>query len=222
MDHIVATQWIGFDTASTYSSVLYFSFPLLCAIGPSLGVVEDVRSEFSLRMLQARKAHFAMNSLVISFLGGALTATIPLIVDYMFALLLFPNRVPNLLVNYNDTVLPAFTFLGGRYYTRPADIILLYIIVAGLWGGVYGLTSLLSGVLSKNLYVSMSAPFSLTVIITVVTNIIPNYVISPIYSMMPVSPEPLGAPVALLITYTTVLLLITGGGYYAIRRIQIL
>ncbi|MGA3322781.1 Hsp70 family protein, partial [Lactiplantibacillus pentosus] len=68
---------------NAWTIALFLGMPLLSALSTSQLIGEDVRTGFYQHILQHKKqSNYLIKSLLISFIGGALTIVIPLLIDF--------------------------------------------------------------------------------------------------------------------------------------------
>ncbi|MGA3486357.1 hypothetical protein ACA611_17325, partial [Lactiplantibacillus plantarum] len=102
----------------------------------------------------------------VTYLYGFITAALPLSLDYLLVLWLFPNVTPNMVLNRGDGVglgpiESTLTYWADQYYKNPILVVILYILLIGFISGLYALFSMFIGIVSRNRYVAISASFLL-------------------------------------------------------------
>ena len=122
---IAINEWMNAGTDWRFINIFSFILPILCSLGPSLAITEDLQSGFTNHLAQFSLNRYLVTNLSISFIGGILTGVIPSILDYIMALWFFPNKIPNLVINYGEAV-DAMTSYGYKlYYQNPIFIVLI-------------------------------------------------------------------------------------------------
>ncbi|MGA3322730.1 hypothetical protein, partial [Lactiplantibacillus pentosus] len=104
LDYTSSNQWIGFVVDMTYPALFFFLLPLLASLGPGLIAQEDIKNGFNLRLVQQSLKAYMQSNLLVTYLYGFITAALPLSLDYLLVLWLFPNVTPNMVLNRGDGV----------------------------------------------------------------------------------------------------------------------
>ncbi|BDR55611.1 hypothetical protein [Xylocopilactobacillus apis] len=211
INHVAIFEWIGFDLNMVFPNFFYLVLPILCSLGPSLAITEDLKSGFASRMTQFSFRRYLIGNLGISFLWGAFTVIIPLLIDCLTALWLFPNVTPNLIASYGLEIVPGLTYGAKLFYQQPFLLVLGYIILGGITGGIYALISVLSGIISRNLYLAASTPLILVTIVTLISNVFPKFIYSPTYIMMPSSQKSIPPLNIVCVIYSLIIVGLIGG-----------
>ncbi|WP_047021734.1 hypothetical protein [Levilactobacillus brevis] len=221
LDYTSSNQWIGFVVDMTYPALFFFLLPLLASLGPGLIAQEDIKNGFNLRLVQQSLKAYMQSNLLVTYLYGFITAALPLSLDYLLVLWLFPNVTPNMVLNRGDGVGlgpigSTLTYWADQYYKNPILVVILYILLIGFISGLYALFSMFIGIVSRNRYVAISASFLLALGSTILVASFPNVIYSPIYITMPSSPMPLPNLTSLLVLMAIILILLIGGIIYGI------
>ncbi len=214
---IAINEWMNAGIDWMFINIFSFILPILCSLGPSLAITEDLQSGFTNHLAQFSLNRYLVTNLSISFMGGMLTGVIPSILDYIMALWFFPNKIPNLLINYGEAM-DAMTSYGYKlYYQNPIFIVLISLSIIGVTGGIYSLLSILSGLIFKNRYFAMSSPFILTTILTLIADNFPDHFYSPVYIVFGRSVHDLPPINGLILTYTLLIIGLIGIIYYEFK-----
>lgn len=202
--NLAISEWIIFDFRGPFTDIFLFSLPILCSLGASLVITEDLQSGFANHLVQFSLKKYLINNLIVAFSSGVLTGVIPLLLDYIMAIWFFPNKVPNLVVNHGANAINTYGI--KLFYKQPFLIILLYLTIVGVTGGIYSLISVLSGIMSRNRYIAMSFPFLLVTILTIGSDFLPNYIFSPTYIMVGNSPRSLPPLTGVITVYFLIII----------------
>lgn len=174
------TQWISFNT-DPWTIALFLSLPLLSTLSAAQIIGEDARSGFIAHIGQYRRLrHYLLANLGVSFIGGALTIVVPLIVDFIGMWCFLPNITPDPLLNANMPLLPDTTYFASLYYTHPLTLVVIYVLLAGAVAGLFGLLSAVVSLFVDNRFVALGFGFTLTMMLNVLTNAMPRVVFSPV------------------------------------------
>lgn len=187
------SEWIIFDFRNSFSDIFLFSLPILCSLGSSLALTEDLRSGFVDHLTQFSFKRYLSTNLGVTFFSGFLTGALPILLDYFLSIWFFPNRTPDLITGYGAN--PTETYALSLFYEQPFLLMLVYLTLIGVTCGIFSLISAFSGIISRNLYIAMSFPLVLVIILTVASDFLPNFIYTPIYFLFGNSPRnlpPLG------------------------------
>ncbi len=107
----------------TYPALFFFLLPLLASLGPGLIAQEDIKNGFNLRLVQQSLKAYMQSNLLVTYLYGFITAALPLSLDYLLVLWLFPNVTPNMVLNRGDGVGlgpigSTLTYWADQYYKK--------------------------------------------------------------------------------------------------------
>lgn len=195
------SEWIIFDFRNSFSDIFLFSLPILCSIGPSLALTEDLRSGFVDHLTQFSFKRYLSTNLGVVFCSGFCTGALPILLDYLLSIWFFPNRIPDLIINYSAS--PNQIYALNLFYQQPFLLMLVYLTFIGITCGIFSLISAFSGVISRNLYIAMSVPFVLVTLLTVISDLFPDSFYSPTYFLSGNNPgflPPLGWLIAVYLT----------------------
>lgn len=207
------TQWLTFNT-DPWTIGYYLGLPLLCGLSASQLVGQDLQSGF----FEQTVPHFGIKrylfqTQLISFFSGALTASIPLIIDFLTLWCLLPVIQPDRIMNTNLPLLPATSFFANLYYSAPLQLVVIYISLAALIGGAYALFSTMLAWYSTNLFVRMGTGFLLTMLLNVLSGVFPERIYSPVLLIMGNSPTFLLPFRKFMLAIALVFVLIMVGNY---------
>lgn len=172
-------RWISFDSGS-WTIIFFWLIPIISALGLSQIVHDDISSGFFWQQVSKQGVvKYLFNTIPTIFVSGFLTILIPLSINLFFAWSLFPTIKPDLILNANSAILPQTTFLAHQYYTHPLILVLLYLVLPTLLGGLFALFSAMLELFTKNQFVSITAGFLVALLLTLGETIFPQKVFSP-------------------------------------------
>ncbi|AVK63499.1 hypothetical protein C5Z26_05005 [Lactobacillus sp. CBA3606] len=173
-------RWISFDSSS-WTIAFFWVIPIISALSASQIVSDDIKSGFFWQQISKQGIiKYFCYTFPISFFSGLLTVLIPLLVNLFFAWSLFPTLKPDLILNANAAILPQSTFLASEYYTNPANLVLLYLLLPALLGGGFALFSATLAFFINNQFANLTAGFLITLLLTILATIFPQKIFSPI------------------------------------------
>jgi hypothetical protein len=182
------TQWIDFNTGP-WTVGLLLGLPLLSALSLSQIVSDDLRNGFFWNILNKQSLlKYLTFEQGLSFIGGALTIVVPLLVDLGGLWCLLPKIKPDLIMNANRSYLPQLTYFYQWYYQHPLMLAFFYILLAGFTAGLFALLASTIALYTNNRFIPLGLGFVLTMILNVMNSAFPNLVFSPVLIIMGLSP----------------------------------
>ncbi|MGX7417400.1 hypothetical protein ACWOFR_01210 [Carnobacterium gallinarum] len=187
--HIPSTAWIGNDFSGGYSMLFYFLLPLFSALGANLIVFEDKQDGYFLRFLQKRSiTKYSLSTFSISFFSGFLISFIPLGLNLLIALALFPNIAPDALLNSNLGVSTSSTYFSQLFFSNPYLLIFFYMVMTGCLSALCSCVSATISLYTKNIYTAISSGFLIVLVMTILSYVLPTIVYSPVFILIELSP----------------------------------
>lgn len=212
------TQWISFNTGP-WTIGLFLSLPLLSALSTSQIVGEDIRSGFFFNILRTQSLNkYLFTTLAASFIGGAFTTMLPLLIDFFGVWSFLPSIIPNHILNANMPFTSDFTFFHQCYYNSPQLLVVFYVLLPGAISGLYALFSSILALYTDNLFITLGTGFTLTMILNVLATIAPSTIFSPVLISIGRSPLFLPNITTVLVAYCTALLFLIALGIYGGHR----
>lgn len=132
--------------------------------------------------------HYLLTNLGVSFIGGALTIVVPLLIDFIGVWCFLPHITPNPILNANMPLLPDTTYFASLYYTNPLALVGFYILLAGAVAGMFGLLSAVVSLFVDNRFIALGLGFTLTMMLNVLSNAMPHVAFSPVLLCIGCSP----------------------------------
>lgn len=182
------TQWISFNT-DPWTIALFLSLPLLSTLSAAQIIGEDARSGFIAHIVQYRRLkHYLLTNLGVSFIGGALTIIVPLLIDFIGMWCFLPHIKPDQILNANMSLLPDTTYFASLYYTHPLALVGFYVLLAGAVAGMFGLLGAVVSLFVDNRFIGLGFGFTLTMMLNVLSNALPHMAFSPVLLCIGCSP----------------------------------
>ncbi|HIT90010.1 MAG TPA: hypothetical protein IAC41_06295 [Candidatus Merdenecus merdavium] len=145
----VFNNWIGGEPFSLGSSLYFFVFPLLVALPYGWSYCEEKTSGYH-RYVVAKtgKTKYFLSKYLAVFISGGLAMVIPLIFNFITAMLIFPAITP--IVVY-DTAYGVFggSLMSKLYYTIPFIYLLVYLIIDFVFCGLIACLAFVGSVFIK-------------------------------------------------------------------------
>ena len=164
---ILSQNWIGGDILGTETFLYFLILPILATLPYGLSYFEDKDNGF-LKMIyqRTRREEYIKNKFVATFISGGIAVTVPLIINLMVAMSLFPNIVPD--VSRCTDLIFSNRIFYQIYYSKPLVYITLFLIIDFLFAGMWAVIALLSSYLSDYKVVVLITPFFIQLILEVV------------------------------------------------------
>jgi ABC-type transport system involved in multi-copper enzyme maturation permease subunit len=153
---------------NSYDAVIDARFGLLSVLVPIIAALPfaasyaiDVNSGYIRpSILRAKRFNYLAIKFVVNFVVGGVVVSLPQILLYALASLLFPEGLTTPEVYHQQRVIVAGLW-ETVYWSDPALYIWLVILLSFVFGGVYASIGMAAGSISQNTYVALVAPFIL-------------------------------------------------------------
>lgn len=176
----VSEVWIAGNAANLAGFVYFLVFPILAALPFGTSYFDDNRSGFlkGIYMRVPRRQYLAAKY-VASLLSGGIAVVIPLIVNLMLALVLFPNLLPNAV--YSMSGMGASRMFYEIYYSHPMLYALIFLGIDFLMGGMWACVALAASYLSDYKIIVLISPFFIQLVIHVMCTMLNRSDYSSVY-----------------------------------------
>ena len=133
---VVMQTWIGTDYQFVTNSLFYALLPILAALPYAGTYYEDIKTGYLKNILlhTSRRGYYMAKSFVV-FVMAAITVMIPLLLDLMAVMTIYPLRMPERLEFLAAGILDVNLF-SGLYETNGALYALAFILLDGLFAGL--------------------------------------------------------------------------------------
>lgn len=151
-------KWMGGENYSFQASVYFMWLPILCALPHGTSFVSDCAAGYGNQAAVRggwRKYLGAKYAAV--FLSGGAVAVLPLVFDFTAVNLFLPAVKPQ--AGMGLAAIGEGSFLGGLYFSHPLIYLLCYLLLDGLFYGLFNTLALSAGVLFRNRFAVQLAPF---------------------------------------------------------------
>lgn len=149
---------LGFENTYMLRDIYYLLFPIIVALAGSDLFGEDSRSQ-SYHLIRSRvsKSHYFTVKIMLSFLFGGLVFIIPLLVDFVILLMMYPAKSPDIFlrispVEYGDVMASLFVDFPVIYW-------LIFLLFAFMFGGIFSWIGFLTSLFTVNKYLILLIPF---------------------------------------------------------------
>lgn len=150
--------WLGGECYSLQSTLFYLLIPILCALPYGESWQKDCSGSVGGQaIIRGNKANYIITKMAVSFLVGAVVASLPLIFDFLLTASTIPAIVPK--VGLGLSPISPKKLLCVMYYEHPAIYLALYIALNGVFFGLLNTLSLSARLISSNQNIALLAPF---------------------------------------------------------------
>lgn len=177
------TRSLLFDGFSALQTVYLLIMPLAVSIGVSDIFIQD-RKQHLLHHAYMYHVNKSVDIKVIlySSIIASLLVIIPLLMNLIGEFLILPNISPERYTNNLIGIHSSNTLSVPLYYTMPLLYILLYILLAGIWGAIMNIFGITLSIYTNNRILAMIGPFIFQILLIILTNLsYKPYVVPPIY-----------------------------------------
>ncbi|MGM0126293.1 hypothetical protein IGI37_003722 [Enterococcus sp. AZ194] len=200
LNNIPATTWIGTDFSGSFSMMFYLLLPLFSVLGLNLIAYEDKKSGVTKQYAQKDSLYsYSIKLFIISFFSGFMIVCLPLLLDLLVSWSLFPNFPVDNILNINLSVRSSSTYFSEYFFKDAYTVILFYIILASVLGGLFACVSSAISLFTTRIYSSVIVPFLINIFLIVFSYVFHTTFFSPTQISIVLS------PVAFLPPLTTVL-----------------
>ncbi|APA04821.1 MULTISPECIES: hypothetical protein [Bacillus] len=167
------TKWMGIGGISDYPALYMFLLPILATLPLSDLYARD-RSTGFIRFLMIRGKHtqYFFSLFFINFLAGVVTAIFPLLLNIYLSFMKLPNIRPDRAINNEMPLASDNTFFPELYYTHPFVHMMLYVIIIGIFSGMFASIALGAGMFIKRSFIVLLIPFASLYIINMLLSTI--------------------------------------------------
>ena len=152
--------WIGTDYQFVTNSLFYALLPILAALPYAGTYYEDIKTGYLKNILlhTSRRGYYMAKSFVV-FVMAAITVMIPLLLDLMAVMTIYPLRMPERLEFLSAGILDVNLF-SGLYETNGALYALAFILLDGLFAGLLALVSVCVAERVESMFSAIVIPFA--------------------------------------------------------------
>ncbi|WP_439443475.1 hypothetical protein ACSMFR_00635 [Listeria aquatica] len=169
------TRWMSIDPFNTMSAIFFILLPLIAALPAGSLLRKDIDSGFIYQSLIKSNVRQVLRSyLSISFGLGFIVVLIPLAVNFGLYFFLFPNIVPDNLLNSNLLIIHQNTLFVTLYYSHPFLHAALSILWSAFWGGLFSLFVTASSLWIKNTFIALMSGLVLQIILLIISSFLPT------------------------------------------------
>lgn len=164
---IMAEQWMAGNLANVEGFLYFLIFPILAVLPHGTTYFEDRENGF-LKMIYSRtdRKKYLKAKYASAFISGGLVVTLPLLLNVMVTMTLFPNLVPSAIKS--GTLVRADCLFYQLYYTKPLLYIFIFLCIDFLMGGMWAVLAVACSYLSDYKIIVLLAPFFVQLILEII------------------------------------------------------
>lgn len=138
---VVIQTWIGTDYQFVTNSLFYTLLPIIATLPYAGSYYEDINSGYMKNILlhTSRRCYYMAKSIVV-FVMASVCVMVPLVLDLMIVMTIYPLRMPERLEFLSAGILDVNLF-SSLYETNSALYALAFILLDGLFAGILALLS---------------------------------------------------------------------------------
>lgn len=151
-------KWIGGENYSFQASLYFMWLPILCALPHSASFGFDCESGYGNQaaVRSGWRKYLAAKYMSV-FLSGAAVALLPLLFDFFITNLFLPAVLPQ--AGMGLSPIGEGAFLGELYFCHPLWYLLCYLVMDGVFYGLFNTLALAAGIFSRNRFAVQLTPF---------------------------------------------------------------
>ena len=174
-------KWIGQEWVSMASSLLFLIFPLIASLPYSWNYCIEKKSGYINNVItRVNKGHYIKTKFVTTFLIGAISIFVPLLINIMIVSSFIPAIKPNVYYDifYN---MPISYVFSEMFYKTPIVYTVMKVLLISFFGGSFAVLGQATGTIAKNKFIVVLFPFIFMLLFNYIVNVFSeNVELSPI------------------------------------------
>lgn len=151
-------KWMGGENYSFQASLYFMWLPILCALPHGTSFVFDCATGYGNQAaVRGRWGRYLTAKYLAVFLSGAAVAVLPLAFDFLGTNLFLPAVMPQ--AGMGLAPIGEESFLGALYFRQPFLYVLIYMVMDGLFYGLFNTLSLFAAIFFRNRFAVQLMPF---------------------------------------------------------------
>lgn len=178
-----------FDVTSSYSTILYYSLPLFCAIPYATSYFLDLKNGYVKNICtRYEKKSYLIGKYISVFVSAGITCTLPIIINLLLTMTVIPDLIPE----DSTFVFPVtpFGLFHEIYYSHPYVYVFLFVIIAFIICGLLACSSLAVSRFAHNRFIVLFTPFALFFLTNSITQYTTLYKCNLFNIMNPIQNQP--------------------------------
>lgn len=155
-------NWMGADVGSFESTMFYLLLPFLAALPFGWSLAEEIRSGYAAHVIfRSGKKSYYTAKMTAAFCSGFLVIAVPLMLNFLVVSAFLPCLTPEILYPYGG--LMQKSMLYQLYYTYPHIYVCAYILLDGIYGGLFAVIATASACFLANRFMTVLVPFGMCI-----------------------------------------------------------
>ena len=174
-------KWIGQEWVSMASSLLFLLLPLTASLPYSWNYCIEKKSGYINNVFtRVNKGRYIKTKFLTTFLVGAISIFIPLLINIMIVSSFIPAAKPNVYydIYYN---MPISCVFSEMFYKTPLLYTVMKVLLISSFGGSFAVLGQATGTIIKNKFIAVLFPFVFMLLFNYIVNVFSgNIELSPI------------------------------------------
>ncbi len=152
--------WLGGDMGEFLSVLFYFLLFFFATLPFSWSLASEMKSGYiSSAIVRGGRRNYYCSKYVAAFLSGAVSVTVPMILNFVITLCFIPARLPDIRESLYMRGVDQRFVGGDLFYSTPFLYVFLYIGIAFLFAGLWATVPLSLAFLSRNRFIVIISPY---------------------------------------------------------------
>lgn len=162
--------WLAGNGYTPQSLIYFLILPILAALPFGISCFEDHQSRFIIQLyMRTPRKHYLTAKYAAAFVAGGTAVVIPLILNLLCAMTLFPDFIPSPVFSMSK-VSEAQSFVN-IFYSCPMLYEIIFLCIDFIMGGIFACVALSASFLSDYWIVIVIIPFFLQLVIHVICSL---------------------------------------------------
>lgn len=151
--------WLGGEMRAFFPVVYYFLLFMVATLPFGWSLFSEKKSGYIANCaVRCKREKYYLSKYMAAFISGAVVSTVPMVMNFLLVLMFVPARTPDIREDLYFHVTSLFVG-GALYYSNPVIYVLLYILIALIWTGLWATVCISLALFVKNRFVVQFFPF---------------------------------------------------------------
>ncbi len=157
---VLMQGWIGHNISSVYSEIYYTIFPFIAVLPFGVTYYEELKTGYLKNIVtRVKRSKYILAKYIVTFVSGGMVCAFPSLLSAWIAALYLPNMPMN--IASMSTLIGNTHFMWEIFRDSPATYILIYSLLAFIFGGLMATLAMGIAHLSDNRFFVYVYPFLL-------------------------------------------------------------
>mgnify|MGYP005830114569 CR=1 FL=1 len=180
-------KWIGMNSFSFETQLLYFLLPILSSIPYSSSYLLDEKTGFIKNIYtRTTKRNYLISKFISNFMVGGMAFFLPIIINLVIVSLILPSVQPEIVDGV--TSIDYTSMWAELFYSNPYIYIFSYAVLNFLFGGLFATIGLACSVFVNRIFVLILCPFILYLFLFFAFQLTGNPALIPFKYLIPGQP----------------------------------